>query len=416
MLPLSPNLLEPTQSLLSSALGPITPQPVRTPQAIPEMREFGDSVKTRTGIYDNVLAAAQAIEPVSNDRHTLRLTNVAYRDPEYVYKRDQKAAILNGQSKGRRLWGTWELLDNATGQAVDSKHSVLMTVPYMTERGTFINNGTEYTLKNQQRLLPGVYTRMQGNGEIEAHANVMPGKGISHRYYLDPEKGTFKMRVGQGSLGLMPLLKAMGATSQQIKEAWGNDLFAANFNADDAAEYKKVKHKFLTSKELELEEPEQRQALIDKFTNMELDPDVTKRTLGKAHTGLTLDAIMDITKKLVAVSKGEQDTDDRDALTYQKFLGPEDLFAERISRDKGGVRRNLLWKASGKGNLRSMPSSALGKQLMATLMTSGLGQAIEEINPAELFDKSTAVSRLGRVEFRQWILSLWSHGMFNPAR
>ena len=395
MEPLTPNLLEPSTSSLLSSAPPAPPSPPPVSQLESDYREFGDTSKTRDQIYADVLAATQAIEPVSNERHTLRLTGVDYQDPDRVSKKDQKAAILGGLSRGRRMRGTWELSDNATGQLLDKKKSVLMTVPHMTERGTFINKGSEYTLKNQQRLLPGVYTRVRDNGEVESHANIMPGKGVSHRYFLDPEKGVFKIRIGQGTVGLMPLLKAMGANQEDLKDAWGNNLFAANYNEDDAAEYSKLKQKFLSKKELEGDDKEQREALVDKFANMEMDPYVTNRTLGSPHKGLTLDAVMDITKKLVAVSKNEAEPDDRDALPYQRFVGPEDLFSERIARDKGGQRRNLLWKMSGKGNLKGMPSSALNKQLMATLMTSGLGQAIEEINPAELYDKSTAVSRLG---------------------
>lgn len=390
MEPLTPNLLEPAAPSLLTPVPPVQP-----PAPAVDYRDFGDTDKTRSRIYENVLTAAKGIEPISNERHTLRLADVDYQDPERVSKRDQKAAILNGLSRGRRLRGTWELVDNATQQVIDRKRSVLASVPYLTERGTFINNGTEYTLKNQQRLLPGVYTRVRDNGEIESHANIMPGKGVSHRYFLDPERGQFKIRLGQGTVGLTPLLKAMGATAEQLKEAWGKELFASNYNADDAAEYKKLKQKFLSTKELQGDEPSQRQALVDKFSKMELDPEVTRRTLGTPHKNLTLDAVLDITKKLVRVSRNEDEPDDRDALTYQQFMGPEDLFAERIARDKGGMRRQLLWQMSGKGNLQSMPSSALNKQLMAALMTSGLGQAIEEINPAELYDKTTAVSRLG---------------------
>jgi len=392
MQPLTPNLLEPAPLLAPQVSNSLVPQ---QSQEELDLREFGDVAKTRSRIYDSVLEAARGIEPISNDRHTLRLTGVDYSDPDYVSKADQKAAILSGQSRGRRLRGQWELVDNSTGNVIDSKSSVLMTVPHMTERGTFINKGTEYTLKNQQRLLPGVYTRIRDNGEIESHANILPGKGVSHRYFLDPEKGVFKIRLGQGTVGLMPLLKAMGVSSEQIKNAWGKDLYASNYNADDAAEYTKLKQKFLSKKELEGSSEEQRQALVNKFAGMEMDPNVTSRTLGSPHRSLTPDAIMDITKKLIGVSKGEAEPDDRDSLTYQSFVGPEDLFSERIRRDKGGLRRQLLWKASGKGNLQSMPSSALGNQLMAALMTSGLGQSIEEINPAELYDKSTAVSRLG---------------------
>lgn len=391
MEPLTPNLLEPVGfSLLSSPALPVVP-----PSPVVDYREFGDTDKTRTRIYDGVLQAARSIEPISNERHTLRLADVDYIDPDRVSRRDQKAAILNGTSQGRRLRGIWELVDNATQQVIDRKRSVLASVPHLTERGTFINNGTEYTLKNQQRLLPGVYTRIRGNGEIESHANIMAGKGVSHRYFLEPERGQFKIRIGQGTVSLTPLLKAMGATSSQLKEAWGKELFAANYNADDAAEYKKLKQKFLSSKELQGDESSQQQALIDKFSKMELDPEVTQRTLGKPHVGLTLDAVLDITRKLIRVRRHEEEPDDRDSLVYQQFMGPEDLFSERIARDKGGLRRQLLWKVSGKGDLKSLPSSALNAQLMSALMTSGLGQAVEEINPAELYDKTTAVSRLG---------------------
>jgi DNA-directed RNA polymerase subunit beta len=371
-----------------------TPQVLPKPEEL-DFREFGDTDATRKNIYDNVLSAANAIEPISNARHTLRLTNIEYADPDKVSKKQQKEAILNGISVGRRLRGTWELLDNETQQVVDSKRAVLATIPHLTDRGTFINNGTEYTLKNQQRLLPGVYTRIRDNGEIESHANVMPGKGVSHRYFLDPEKGVFKIKVGQGTVGLTPLLKLMGATPEQLKEAWGKDLFATNYNNDAASEYAKLKQKFLNNTELQGSEVEQRQALIDKFARMELDPQVTTRTLGRPHKNITLDTLLDITKKLVQVSRNEADPDDRDALTYQQFLGPEDLIAERLQRDKDGIRRQLLWKSSWKGNLQSMPSSALGKQVLSALLTSGLGQAIEEINPAELYDKTTSVSRLG---------------------
>lgn len=70
--PLTPNLLEPdaTSLLTPAALIPI-PAPAVPP---PDYREFGDTDKTRSRIYDNVLQAARGIQPVSNDRHTLRLT------------------------------------------------------------------------------------------------------------------------------------------------------------------------------------------------------------------------------------------------------------------------------------------------------------------------------------------------------
>ena len=384
---MSMNILDSSPKSLLSPL-----QPVASKE---ERRGVGDTTAARRNIYTRVQEAVQGLEPVTNANYSLALRDVHYQDPDKLSLKDQKAAVLSGETRGRRLRGTWELSDNETGNVVDSKKSVLMTVPHLTQRGTYIHKGSEYTLRNQQRLRPGVFTRVRDNGEIEAHANIMPGKGLSHRYYLNPETGIFYLRAGQAKIPLMPLVKTMGATPKQLKETWGDAIYAANFPQDEASAHTKLQEKFLSEKDLEEHDNNARKAIVHKFKNMTLDPEVTSRTLGKPYKGLTLDAVLDITKKLVNVSKGEADVDNRDALPYQKFLGPEDLFSERVAKDYGGIRRGLLWKAANKGNLSGMPSSALKSQIEATLLSSGLGQPLEEINPAEIYDKLYSVSRLG---------------------
>ncbi len=396
----STNLLEPTELTSPNSLMPptpsFTPPPAPQPlQAEDERREFGDIDATRRNIYDSVLRAAADVAPVVNQTHTLRLSGVEYQDPGDFRIAQQKAAVLGGQSQGRRMRGTWELLDNVTGQVLDSKKQVLATVPFLTKQGTYLHNGNEYTLRNQQRLRPGIYTRTKDNGEVEAHANILPGKGVSHRYFLDPDKGAFFMRIGQAKLPLLPLLKAMGATPKQLQEAWGSDLYATNFAKDETSALNKIKERVLKPADREGDPTETSAALVKRFEEMELDPEVTRRTLGEPYTGMSLDAIMATTKKLIAVSRGEADVDDRDSLTYQNFLGPEDLFAERLARDHGQIRRKLLWKAVHKGNLQGMPSSSLKPQIEAALLHSGLGQSLEEINPAEIMDKMYAISRMG---------------------
>jgi len=378
----------PTSLLTSKPLPAVEPEKE-------DPRSFGDVTATRRNIYSHVLEAAGSVEPVSNTQHTLSLRDIHYLDPDYVTIKDQKKAILAGETRGRRLRGTWELTDNETGDVIDRKKSVLMTVPHLTGRGTYIHQGNEYTLRNQQRLRSGVFTRIKDNGEIEAHANIMPGKGLSHRYFLDPEKGVFYIRAGQAKIPLMPLLKTMGVTPKQLQDAWGPEIYAANYPTDEASAYKKLKDKFLNDKDLEGDEQSTREKLVEKFESMALDPEVTKRTLGTPYEGLSLDAVLDITKKLINVSQGKDSVDDRDALPYQRVLGPEDLFSERVRRDSGGVRRNLLWKATNQGDLSKLPSSALKSQMEAALLGSGLGQALEEINPAEIYDKAYSISRLG---------------------
>jgi len=390
-----PNILSPPSGVLSGTK-PALPQPVRPLQKEePEKREFGDALATRRLIYNNVLASTQTLEPISNQRHTLQLRDVKYADdPKFSYKQ-QKEAILGGKSLNRRLQGTWELSDNETGEVLDSRPGVVARVPHLTDRGTFIHNGNEYTLSNQMRLRPGVFTRVKDNGEIEAHANLLPGKGVSHRYFLDPEKGIFHMRMGQAKIPLMPLLKSLGATDKQLQEAWGNELWQANAQKDNPGTLSKLYQKLVRKIDPDADEPAKRLAVAEVMEKMELDPEVTQRTLGNSFNRMGLDAILATTNKLLAVSRGEQEVDDRDHLAYQNVLGPEDLFAERIAKDYGGLRRQLLHRSSFKGDLSAAQSGMLSRQLEAALLHSGLGQSLEEITPADIFDKQSRISRLG---------------------
>jgi DNA-directed RNA polymerase subunit beta len=379
-------ILGPTNSILS-------PQQPQQPED--DQREFGDPLRTRRFIFDRVLKSAQNLKPVTNSRHTLRLSGVDYVDKDHISLADQKQAILAGKTLGRRLRGTWELVDNATGTVLDSKQQTIARVPYLTQRGTFINNGNEYTLINQARLRPGVFTRVKDNGEIESHVNAKVGTGPSHRYFLDPEKNIFAMRIGQAKIPVMPLLKAMGATDRQLQEAWGNEIWNANAQQNNPGALNKL-YQRLVRKRDDAAEPESKQkAIAEAMLKMELDPHVTHKTLGQGYTKVDLDTILTITKKLLAVSRGEQEVDDRDHLAFQTIMGPEDLLSERLEKDYGGMQRDLLRKASFKGNLGGVPTSALTKQLESVLISSGLGSNLEEINTAELLDKQGRITRMG---------------------
>lgn len=373
---------------------PIQPPQSPTPAGGPPagLRALDDFDAARDSIYSSVFDAAANLPPVSNAKHTLSLTKVKWADPGKFTKKQRKEAVLTGGTLGRRLKGTWELTDNATGDVLDRREQVLMRVPHLTEGGTFVHNGTEHALVNQQRLRPGVFTRTKDNGDLESHVNVLSG-GPSHRIQLDPAKGVFNVHVGQADVPLLPLLRHLGAGEPEIREAWGDDLYARNYAKSGGDITPRVAEKFMNGKL-----PEgvpAGEAIRQAFAKMGLDPEVTRRTLGHPYENLNKDTYLAATKKLLAVSRGESPPDDRDHLAYQQFLGPEDLFAERLAKDRAGVRRQLLYKATWKGHLRDMPSSPLQRQIDSAIMESGLGRVLEEVNPLEVLDKNTQVTRMG---------------------
>ena len=355
-------------------------------------RALGDVDATRTAIYDSALNAAKTLEPVSNQKYILSLTDPAYDGPEGYSKADEKAAILQGKSLGRRLRGTWNLHTNEPEpKLVDQRRATLASIPHITPRGTFILGGNEYSLSHQMRLRPGIFTRVKESGELESHVNVAKGRG--HRYFLDPESGIFRIQVGQARMPLMPVLRALGAKDSDIREAWGNELFHDNATKTEPGVIKKLFKKF-SNKPVPEDENDLHKAIKDAFSEMELDPEVTHRTLGKPFKKVTPEVILAATSKLLRVHRREDEPDDRDAMAFQRTLGPEELISERISKGAPAVRR-ALWKATLPGNLQRMTPGVLETPVRDAILKSGLGNPLEEINPAELYDQRVRVTRMG---------------------
>jgi len=217
------------KELLQDTLG-------ETPAGMPEpvtYRPFGDSATMRKHVFDNVQKAVASKYPIENTRYRLSVDKLRYLDDKPFSLQDQKDAIMRGHTLHHRLGGDWVLHDKTTNQEIDRKSGVLAHVPYVTDRGTFIYKGNEYTVANQMRLKPGVYTRVKENGIIEAHVNTKPGTGPSFRVYMEPDTGIFRLGVGQSTLKMYPILRAMGVQDRDIEKQWGRDLLQKNIEAED---------------------------------------------------------------------------------------------------------------------------------------------------------------------------------------
>ena len=142
------------------------------------------------------------------------------------------------------------------------------------------------------------------------------------------------MSIGRSNLS-RPLLKTMGVTDAQLRENWG-DLAAVNLQKSDPQAVRKLYERVKPSG-TETGHEAQSKAVAEAFNAMQLDPEVTKRTLGQPFDRVTPEAILATTKRLLGVSRGEQEPDDRDAMAYQTLMGPEDLFAGKRTAAPSGI-------------------------------------------------------------------------------
>ena len=124
--------------------------------------------------------------------------------------------------------GTVNLLDKKTGKVLESKNLTIARLPVVTERNTVIYNGSEYESIHQQRLLPGIYSRIRQSGEAEAHINPAPRTGMAARILFLPDKQLFVLMVQNTQVRLYGVLKDLGISDSQMEKMWGMEILQAN--------------------------------------------------------------------------------------------------------------------------------------------------------------------------------------------
>jgi DNA-directed RNA polymerase beta subunit len=205
-----------------------------------ELRDLNDYRTLRGSIFGGVQKAFQTAFPISYGGTRMEVDNVRYDDEKDYTLAEQKKAILEDKYLTRKLKGTVRLYDEESGEMLDERDMPLMRVPWLTERNTFIHNGSEYATIMQSRLLPGVYTRRQNNGHLETQFNARPGAGKGFRIGFEPDTAQYRLRIAQANLHMYSLLKDLGIPDEELRGRWGDEVFEANKRKYDARVFDKA--------------------------------------------------------------------------------------------------------------------------------------------------------------------------------
>jgi len=346
-------------------------------------RELLDFRKLRSEIYDAVKDSIQKLTPISGEKYTLRLDDVDFIDPDTDDRQKEKEAVVLGTTFGRRIAGTWRLIDNKTGKIIDEKRATIAKVPILTNRGVFVLNGNDWALVNQLRLRPGIYVRYDSAGRPSAHINTA---NKAHRYWFHPTKSVFYLETGYTSVPLITVLKHLGIRDSELIRAWGEDVYRKNLKEDNPVALDRLVRTWKLKN---------REQLADVFKRMSLDPSVTARTIGIPAARPTPQTMLETTKKILRLHEGKVAPDDRDDLAYQKFVAVPQIFKERI-RTARNIIRNAFWRASLRGNVGNISPYILQKHINSVIQGSGLGNLLVEVNPMEVLDQIYRVVRTGK--------------------
>jgi len=194
------------------------------------LRDPEDSNAIRQDIEDSVMRSMDRyVNGYSYGGVRVQLKNLKYVGPENFTKAEQQEALMSDRLLHRRLRGTMELVDEETNKVLDKRDNLtLARVPFLTERGTFIDNGSEFSPVMQSRLLPGAYTRRRDNGELETHFNVRPGTGSAMRVTFDPSTAQYRLKVGSSNLHAYSVFRDLGVSDEELERRWGPEILEAN--------------------------------------------------------------------------------------------------------------------------------------------------------------------------------------------
>jgi DNA-directed RNA polymerase subunit beta len=158
--------------------------------------------------------------------------NLAVQFGQFVF--DEPVASLEqcrekDLTYARPLTVTVAFINRETGEI--REQSVFMgDFPWMTERGTFVINGTERVVVTQLVRSPGAYLMEPKDREKQVFiANLMPARGSWLELEID-KKGKVFVRIDRKrKLPVTVLLRAMGyATDEEILRLFGNSLYIRN--------------------------------------------------------------------------------------------------------------------------------------------------------------------------------------------
>lgn len=332
----------------------------------------------------NVAESISSYFPHEGAKNVLELQDIQVKDEKDGGAfRDQKKAKMNNRTWGVPVHGTFVMRNKETGKVVSKDTVKLATIPKITNRYSYIVEGTEYQVENLWRLKPGVYTRTKANGELESHFNV---KGRGFHVNFDPKSRAFKVRHGGAQPPLYPIMKAIGVSDEKLERSWGKEILNANKLKQSDVEKKAIQFAKRLDKFAEVKDYADATALIkDKFKGMEMEPSANERTLGKGYKYITPDAVVDTSSKLLGIARGTDKPDDRDSLMFKELLSVEDLIGERVKDQALNVKRRIDNNIDRKRSVKSVISPDIfGRPVTSFFGKTSLANPADQINPLEM--------------------------------
>lgn len=291
---------------------------------------------------------------------------------------------------------TLELFDNETGKVIDNKTMTLARIPKMTSRFSYLVNGLEKHVDYQSQLKDGIYTRVADNGVLESVINTAKPNGSRERFKInfDPQSSKHTLSYGTTNLPLYGVLKVLGVPDEKIEGQWGSQILESNKGGSVDALTKRMYQRIFRKDPADLTQAQK--DLQKHFSDLSLDPVITKITTDTAHEAADGHALLSASKALLDVNRGQRDPSTYDDLRFKKILHVEDHVPERIRLSSKAILGKVKYNIDRADKVdRVVTRELFDKPISSFFGVGQLASLSEQTNPLAMLTGQSKHTLMG---------------------
>tara|TARA_Y100001963_G_scaffold23123_1_gene30605 strand:+ start:4643 stop:6514 length:1872 start_codon:yes stop_codon:yes gene_type:complete len=247
-------------------------------------------------------------------------------------------------------------------------------------------------------LKSGVYTRRQANGELESRFNLE--RGYNFRIILN-DKGIFNLVLANKKYRLYNLLHSLDVSDAVIKKAWGDELYKVNFKGALNTEAQDIINIYKTLTKIDTDYNSALKGLKKYLEDTSMSGETTKITLGESHEKVSSSSLLATSKKLLSVTRGESNPDERDSLIFKDLYSVDDLVTAYFDKNKDSILSGVKNRLETKTAIRDIISASTYSKPLVNFFTVGdLSSTPTQTNPAKILSdwRKTTVMGTGGIQ------------------
>ena len=374
---------------------------------------FEDFVKS--GLRE-VFTELNPIDDYTGQKFSLSFRDYAFKEPKMTVEE----AKYNMTTYEAPLHVTVELLNKVTGEKKE-QDIYFGDYPWMTDRATFIINGTERVVVSQLIRSAGVFfTAENAGGKNFYGAKVIPGRGAWLEFETAVSGGIFVKIDRRRKIPVTTFLRALGMNESEIKKSFEKidngpvkyieETFSKDTSNSQATALLEVYRRLRPG---DLATVENAKSMVERtfFDYKRYDYSMVGRfkmnqRLGfdtpndSKHRTLQMEDMVAIISEIIRLNNTQESADDIDSLANRRVKLVGELVQRQFRLGMLRLQRNILDRMSMANPDEVTPSQLLNPRPVTAAVkeffsTSQLSQLMDETNPFSELAHKRRLSSMG---------------------